>query len=115
VYLHRKLKIYVVTNVIMKGEMKAALCTWTSCSLMDAGMISDPKSFAVGYLHLRSFNKTSVLNTYTPIEAINGDLTASSGDNPRIVVSTCCIKQGKLPIRRISDSTYPGMCIDDSK
>jgi hypothetical protein len=37
--------------------------TWTLCSFTAAGMISDPKSFAVVYLHFKSFSKISVLKT----------------------------------------------------
>lgn len=37
--------------------------TWTLCSLIAEGMISDPKSLDVGYFHFKSLSKTSFLNT----------------------------------------------------
>lgn len=87
-------------------------------SLAEAGIISDPKSFAVGKRHLvhrinvsflqtvieiallqdlmknfsgqylKRFRSISFLKTYTPMEAMYGFFSASSCESPKTVVST---------------------------
>ena len=44
--------------------------TWTLWSFTAKGMISEPKSLHDRYFRVKSFSRTSVLNTYTPIDAI---------------------------------------------